>query len=99
MALFLTLNVGINMGIIGTTKQIAISAFVGVLGHGEIFTRIISEIERTNEGMPNATGADKRHKVLADLGIILEDTLESIGENILRILLELAVAWVKDKAE
>lgn len=87
------------MSIGNQITQVAISTFVELIGHGDIFTRIIDEIERVNETMPNETGADKRHKVLADLGIIFDDLIKPIGESILRLLLELGVAWVKAQAK
>ena len=74
----------------------AISTFVDLLGHGNVFGRIVDEIERTNASMPDdATGSDKRAKVLADIGIIFDDLVEPIAESILNLLIELGVAYLK----
>jgi hypothetical protein len=83
------------MNILTSIEQTAISTLVDLLGHGSIFSRIVSEIERTNADLPDATGADKRHKVMVDLEIIFDDLIEPICESILRVLLELAVTYVK----
>lgn len=87
------------MSVIGQVEQTAISSLVDLLGHGDIFPRVISEIERANESMPNATGADKRHKVLADFEIIFNDLIEPVGESVLRMLLELGVAWIQHQGK
>ena len=73
----------------------AISTFAELMGNGNIFGRIVDEIERTNAAMPDATGHDKRAKVLADIGIIFDDLVEPIAENILNLLIELGVAYLK----
>ena len=73
----------------------AISTFAELLGHGNVFGRIVDEIERTNASMPDASGHDKRAKVLADIGIIFDDLVEPIAENILNLLIELGVAYLK----
>lgn len=72
-----------------------ISTFVDLIGHGGVFTRIVNEIERTNAAMPNANGADKRAKVLADIDIIFDDLIEPIAKNILNLLIELGVAYTR----
>ena len=73
----------------------AISTFIDLLGHGNVFSRIVAEIERTNAAMPDTTGSDKRAKVLADIGIIFDDLVEPIANNILNLLIELGVAYLK----
>ena len=83
------------MSIGNQVKSAAIIELITVLGHGEIFTRVLDEIKRTNAAIPNATGADKRHKVLADAEIIFTDVVEPVGEAVLRLLIELAVAYLK----
>lgn len=80
-----------------TITRAAIVAFVTLWGHGETFDRVKNEIIRTNEAMPDATGADKRDKVLADLAIIFNDVVEPIAESVMRTLLELGVLWLKSK--
>lgn len=79
--------------------QTAITTFVTLIGTGDIFTRIKNEIQRTNESMPDATGADKRAKVLADLKIIFDDLVVPVGESILNLLIELGVAYLKSSVK
>lgn len=81
------------MSIGNQVEAVAISTFVDLLGHGSIFSRIVSEIERTNEKWPNATGAEKRDIVLKDFEIIFDDLIEPIAKNIINLLLELGVAY------
>jgi len=75
-------------------EKTAISTFVDLIGHGSIFSRIVAEIERTNEALPNATGADKRKKVLKDIEIIFDDLVEPIAKNVINLLIELGVAYL-----
>jgi len=82
------------MSIIKQIEQTAISTFVDVIGHGDIFYRVIKEIERTNESMPDSTGEEKRKKVLKDIEIIFDDLLEPIAKSVINLLIELAVAYV-----
>ena len=83
------------MNITGKIKQTAITSFVKLIGQGDLFSRVKAEIIRANAEMPNATGADKRHKVLKDFEIIFKDLVEPVAESILRLLLELGVAYLK----
>ena len=76
-------------------KAAAISTFAELLGHGNVFGRIVDEIERTNASMPDASGHDKRAKVLADINIIFVDLVEPIAKNILNLLIELGVTYAK----
>jgi len=76
-------------------RQTAIQSLITLFGQGDLFSRVVAEIKRTNETMPDATGADKRHKVLADFEIIFNDIIEPVGESVLRLLLELGVAYLK----
>ena len=82
------------MSIGNQVEAVAVSTFVDVLGHGSIFSRIVSEIERTNQAMPSSTGAEKRAKVLKDLEIIFDDLIVPVAKNVLNLLLELGVAYV-----
>lgn len=86
------------MSIGNQITKVAISTFVDLIGHGDIFSRIVSEIERTNEKWADATGEEKRAIVLKDFEIIFTDLIEPIGQSILNLLLELGVAYVKSKA-
>ena len=83
------------MSVMNQVEAAAISTFAELMGNGNIFGRIVDEIERTNAAMQGATGHDKRAKVLADIGIIFDDLVEPIAENILNLLIELGVAYLK----
>ena len=83
------------MSVIKQVEAVEISTFAELMSHGNVFGRIVDEIERTNAAMPDATGHDKRVKVLADIGIIFDELVEPIAENILNLLIELGVAYLK----
>jgi hypothetical protein len=83
------------MNIAKEAEQAAITSLVTVFGHGAIFSRIVDEIKRTNEAMPNATGTDKRHKVLADCKIIFDDFVIPVAERTIRLLLELGLRYLE----
>ena len=83
------------MSVMNQVEAAAISTFAELMDNGNIFGRIVDEIERTNAAMPDATGHDKRAKVLADIGIIFDDLVEPIAEHILNLLIELGVAYLK----
>lgn len=78
--------------------QTAITAFVTLIGQDGIFTRIMDEIERTNERMPDSTGEEKRAQVLADIKIIFDDLIAPVAKSVVNLLIELGVAYVKAKA-
>ena len=82
------------MSVANQVKQTAITSLISVLGHGEIFSRVIDEIKRTNTALPNATGEDKKKRVIADLKIIFADVVEPVGKSVLNLLIELGVAYV-----
>lgn len=86
------------MSIGNQIQAVVISTFVDLIGRGDVFVRIVAEVERTNEKWADATGAEKRDIVLKDLAIIFDDLIEPIAKNILNLLLELGVAYVKSKA-
>ena len=75
--------------------QTAISTLVQLMGQGHVFTRIKDEIIRTNTTLPNATGHDKKMRVLSNLKIIFEDLVEPVAVSVLNLLIELGVAWMK----
>ena len=83
------------MSIGNQIEATVISTFTDLIGHGNIFSRIVAEIERTNAAMPDETGDEKFKKVLADIEIIFDDLLEPIAKNIINLLIELGVAYVK----
>ena len=83
------------MSVMNQVKAAAISTFAELLGHGNVFGRIVDEIERTNASMPDASGHDKRAKVLADISIIFVDFVEPIAKHILNLLIELGVTYAK----
>lgn len=78
-------------------KAAAITSLTNVLGHGEIFSRVVAEIQRVNKSMPNATGSDKKARVIADAKIIFEDAVEPIFGSVINLLIELGVAYVSFK--
>jgi hypothetical protein len=84
-----------NMSIITDLEDNAITAFAALIGHGDIFFRIISEIERNNEANPGATVADLRKRFLADCTIIFDDLLAPVAESTLRLLLELGLIYLR----
>lgn len=75
--------------------QVAITSFVSIIGHGEIFVRIKDEIQRVNDRMPDSTGAEKRAQFLADFKIIFDDLVVPVAGSVLNLLIELGVAWLK----
>ena len=83
------------MSVMNQVEAAAISTFAELMGNGNIFGRIVDEIERTNGAMQGATGHDKRAKVLADIGIIFDDLVDPIATHILNLLIELGVAYLK----
>lgn len=86
------------MDILDEIKKSAITTLVTVLGQEMSFKRIKAEIERANSDMPNAAGKDKRHRVMNNLKVIFDDLVEPIAESVIRLLIELAVAYIKKKA-
>ena len=83
------------MNILTSIEQTAIKSFVELIGHGDLFSRVLSEVRRTNKTMPDATGKEKRNKVFANFKIIFDDIIEPVCESVLRMLLELAVNFLK----
>lgn len=76
-------------------KKTAITSLVNVLGHGEIFGRVKAEIERKNKTMPHATGKEKLAVALADFEIIFDDLAVPVATDVLNLLIELAVQYLK----
>jgi hypothetical protein len=75
-------------------EQNAIATTLDLI-HSHVFHRICEEIKRVDASMPHATGADKRAKFLAECKIIFDDLVEPIGENVLRLLLEIGLIALK----
>jgi hypothetical protein len=82
------------MSVGNRVKQTALQALVAVLDNGNLFPRIMAEIKRANTSMPNATGEDKRKKVLKDLDIIFDDLVVPVGKSVINLLLEIGVAYL-----
>lgn len=82
------------MSVVNEIEAIAISSFVDILGHGSIFTRIVDEIHRANEALPDASGKDKMNRVVADLEIIFADLVEPVAKRVLNLLIELGVSYL-----
>lgn len=72
----------------------AIESFVTLTGNHRFFSRVVAEIERIEQSMPESTGVEKRAKFLAEAHIIFDDLVIPIGETILRLFLELGVIYV-----
>lgn len=83
------------MSIETTIEPTAIEAFVSLIADQSIFTRILAEIQRINAALPDGTAAEKRARFMADVKVIFDDLLIPVGENTLRILLELGVLYLK----
>lgn len=79
-------------------EQGAILTVVTLLGHGEIFTRIVDELKRVDAAMPSATSHDKRAKFIAECTIVFDDLIEPIIEADLRILLEIGLKYLAAEA-
>ena len=73
---------------------VALKTFVKIWGKGALFTRVVDEVKRANETMPNVTGDDKFKMVFADLKIIFND-LKPVATSVLKTLIELGVQYVK----
>ena len=84
-----------NIGV--TAKRSAILALIDLLGHGDLFPRIVSEIHRVNLEMPGATGADKKAKVIADAKIIFDDLIIPLSERTLNLLIEVGLEYLSTK--
>jgi hypothetical protein len=80
---------------VGIQVQTNVISTVINLVESHVFTRICDEIKRVEASMPHATGADKRAKFLAECKIIFDDLVEPIGENVLRLLLEIGLIALK----
>jgi hypothetical protein len=86
---------------VGTRQELQKAAIQGVIttamyavGQGGTFKRVISEVQRANEQMPNATGQDKRNKVVADLKIIFADFVVPLATYFIHFLIEAALVYL-----
>jgi hypothetical protein len=82
-----------------TIVQSLITALMGVLGQGDTFPRMVAEIQRVNEAMPDTTGAEKKAQVLADLEIIFDDLIVPIATRTVNLLIEVALVYLASQAE
>ena len=81
-----------------TVIQSLITALVSVLGHGDTFPRMVAEIRRVNETMPDATGAEKKAQVLADIHIIFDDLIVPVATRTLNLLIEIGLAYLASQS-
>lgn len=78
-------------------KQGAMLALMNVLGHGDIFPRVVAEIRRVNKTMPGYSGEDKKKRVIADAKIIFDDIIIPIARQTLNFLIEAALIYLSVK--
>ena len=79
--------------------QGSILAVVSVLGKGDIFPRVMDQIERVNEKMPDNTGEEKRAQFYADCEIIFDELVKPIARQMLNFLLEAALIYLSAQAK
>ena len=77
-----------------TVGQHLIHALASYQGWGSIFHRTVAEIQRVNEKMPDATGAEKKAQFLADCKIIGIDVLLPMGGFLLNALIDLGLLYL-----
>lgn len=75
-------------------KEVAIDSFVAELSHTGTFKRVVNQILIVNKEMPNASGDEKKARVLAKCKIIFDDLLEPMSKKFLNLLIELGVSYV-----
>ncbi len=84
------------------SKQAAITTVMTVLGHGDYFHRVVDHVQRIEASMPSATGKEKRAKFFAEFATVLDDVIkgliEPFAEQVIRQLLEMALAYATAKA-
>jgi hypothetical protein len=78
-------------------KISAIKTLVYVLGHGQLFRRVVDEVIRVDLAMPEEQGETKKAHVKSELAIILDD-LKPIANRIINLLIELALQYLEAKA-
>jgi hypothetical protein len=81
-----------------TIVQSLITALMGVIGQGDTFPRMVDEIRRVNERLPDSTGAEKKAQVLADLEIIFDDLIVPIATRTVNLLIEVALVYLASQA-
>ena len=74
--------------------QDALKTCMGALGHDGVFQRVIAEVHRVNASMPDATGEQKKQKVIADAKIIFTDLVVPVAGQFLNYLIEAAVLYI-----
>ena len=75
--------------------QALITALVTYTGYGTIFPRLVAELQRIDDTMPSATGAEKLAKFEADAKIIFDDGVLPIGTYIFHTLLNLGLVYLR----
>ena len=58
-------------------------------GYGEMFPRVVSAMKRVHKEMPEATGKEKKAKLLAEWHIIFDDIIVPIGTDVINFLIDL----------
>lgn len=74
--------------------QGAISTAMLTLGQHGTFKRVVAEVERANERMPDVKGADKRKIVVEELKIIFDDVVVPFATFFLHFLIEAALVYL-----
>ena len=85
--------------VIHTAEQAAISTVMTVMGHGDYFHRVVDHVNRIEAEIPDPkSGKEKRAKFFKEFWVVLNDVLEMIvipfSESVIRMLLEMALAYV-----
>jgi hypothetical protein len=82
-----------------TIVQILITGLMAALGHGSTFPRMVAEIQRVNEAMPDSTGAEKKAQLLADIEIIFDDLIVPFTTRVINRLIEIGLIYLESQAE
>jgi hypothetical protein len=83
------------MKVLDEVVKVAIGALVRALGHGNVFSRIKALVVTADNQLESASGSIKKDFVVSSMKVIFRDLAVPVGEAILNLLLELAVAYVK----
>jgi len=79
--------------------QTAIKSFVTVIGQKNVFDRVKNQVAVIDKDLSGSEGKVKRAKFFEVARILFVDVIEPIAESMLRMLLELAVAYIKSGAK
>ena len=72
-----------------------IEALVHFDGYGAIFPRIVADLQRIDDTMPHATGAEKLAKFEADCKVIFDDGVLPIGTYVFHALVNLGLLYLR----